>query len=354
MSKMKNVDTTDTINRLQDMVHQHDQTYNFPLQQDDLTLTELTKHWKQAKQDLKKFQATSRELRYKSYKELLEAYEYDLYNPESIRRAKIVKSTIRTEKCREMYRQIRLSVKPLQDNAGGINSILIPVVADVENPDFTMRKSEIYQWLAANPGGPTRWNTVIDRTSVEEHLLEFNRASFRAASASLVGKGEILDDLTFSTLSPAGTDLLNGKFPDHWHGEDDLLREFFTSFSAPPAVRANKFISASISEDDVKRGFGRWREATSTSPSGRHLGHYRAIVQDDTLLLCLTKFIDLVVQRGIALSRWKHAINVMLEKDAGCPRINRLRIIHLSRPTLISSLSFCGVIDWSVAQTNSR
>ena len=79
----------------------------------------------------------------------------------------------------------------------------------------------------------------------------------------------------------------------------------------------------------MKRGFGRWREATSTSPSGRHLGHYKAIVQDDTLLLCLTKFIDLVVKRGIALSRWKNAINVMLEKDDGCPRINRLRIIHL-------------------------
>jgi hypothetical protein len=62
---------------------------------------------------------------------------------------------------------------------------------------------------------------------------------------------------------------------------------------------------------------------------GRHLGHYRAIIQDDTLLRCLTKFLDIVVQRGISLSRWQQAINVMIEKDAGRPRINRLRIIHL-------------------------
>ena len=48
------------------------------MQQEDLTLLALTKNWKQAKQDLKKLQADSRELRYKSYKEILEAYEYDL------------------------------------------------------------------------------------------------------------------------------------------------------------------------------------------------------------------------------------------------------------------------------------
>jgi hypothetical protein len=328
VSKTRNCDTTDTIHRLQEMVHQHDPTYNFPLQQEDLTTTDLTNHWKQAKKALKQLQADSRELRYKSYKELLEAYEYDIYNPESIRRAKIVKSTIRTEKCRAMYRQIRLSVKPPQENAGGIKSILIPSNTAPEDNN-EMSTHEIYQWLSANPGGPRRWNTVIDRESVEEYLLQYNRASFRAASASPCGLGPILDELTFSTLSPAGTALLNGEVPEHWQGDNDLLHEFFKSFSSPQAVRDNPPITTTISEDDVKRGFGRWREATSTSPSGRHLGHYRAIVQDETLLLCLTKFIDLVVQRGITLSRWQHAINVMLEKDVGCPRINRLRIIHL-------------------------
>jgi hypothetical protein len=170
---------------------------------------------------------------------------------------------------------------------------------------------------------------VMARESVEEYLLHYNRASFRAASASPCGIGPVLNELTFSTLSSAGTDLLNGDFPEHWYGDNDLLREFFASFSSPQTVRGHNHIATSISADDVKRGFGRWREATSTSPSGRHLGHYRAIVQDETLLLCLTKFIDLAVNRGITLSRWQNAINVMLEKDVGCPRINRLRIIHL-------------------------
>ena len=170
---------------------------------------------------------------------------------------------------------------------------------------------------------------MIDRSTIEDYLLNYNRDSFRAASTSPCGKGSVLDDLSFSTLTSAGTSLLNGNFSSHWHGENELLREFFASFSSPENVRSSQSIPTSVEEVDVKRGFGKWREATSTSPSGRHLGHYRAIIQDDTLLSCLTKFLDIIVQRGISLSRWQHAVNVMLEKDAGCPKINRLRIIHL-------------------------
>ena len=41
------------------------------------------------------------------------------------------------------------------------------------------------------------------------------------------------------------------------------------------------------------------------------------------LLQCLQKFLS------IALTQWRHAINVMIEKDTGSPNLNRLRIIHL-------------------------
>ena len=103
------------------MIQQHDSMHQFPLRQTPLSVVALTAHWKKAKQELKKLQKESRDLRYRSYKEILEAYECDIYNPESARRAKIIKSTIRTEKCREMYRKIRLSVKSLPEQSGGIN-----------------------------------------------------------------------------------------------------------------------------------------------------------------------------------------------------------------------------------------
>jgi Reverse transcriptase (RNA-dependent DNA polymerase) len=330
-AKTENRDMTDITRRLQNMVQQHDPTFSFPMRQGVMTVHELDKKWKEAKQTLKQLQKEARELRYRSYEELLATYESDRYNPESTRRAKIIRSTIRTEKCRELYRQIRISVKPLQEFTGGLNSILIPQKEPANGhligdniPDH-----EVYHWLASHPAGPTRWNTVMDRPSVERYLLQYNRSSFRAAAASPCGRGKVIDDLTFSTLSNPGKDLLEGTVPSEWYNENDLLREFLSSFSTPQSVRESSPIHTSVEAADVKRGFGKWRETTTTSPSGRHLGHYRAIIQDETLLSCLTKFLDIVVQRGISLSRWQNAINVMIEKDAGCPRLNRLRIIHL-------------------------
>ena len=84
-----------------------------------------------------------------------------------------------------------------------------------------------------------------------------------------------------------------------------------------------------ISEDDVLRGFNGWKERMSTSPSGRHLGHYKAIIQHPRLLKCFVQLMNIVVPRSIAIPRWCQATNVMIEEDVGSPRIHQLRMIHL-------------------------
>ena len=151
------------------------------------------------------------------------------------------------------------------------------------------------------------------------------------SSELLCGHGVlIMDALTFTLLSPQGRNLLQGIIPPEWHGVNQLLKEFLSSFSTPDPVRNQEEISThDITEDDVKRGFGKWREATSTSPSSRHVGHYQATIQNPILLECLTKFMAIALKRGISITRWQSAINVMLEKDQGQPTINRLCIIHL-------------------------
>ena len=40
-------------------------------------------------------------------------------------------------------------------------------------------------------------------------------------------------------------------------------------------------IESSISIDEMKKRFLKWKEATSTSPSHRHLGHYTALLVFD-------------------------------------------------------------------------
>ena len=99
-----------------------------------------------------------------------------------------------------------------------------------------------------------------------------------------------------------------------------------------------------IPEVDVAKKFSVWPEKTSTSPSGRHLGHYRALLpremrknlKAEEMEACRqrlesihSRMINLALKNGRSFRRWKKVVNIMLEKDPGNPKIHRLRVIHL-------------------------
>ena len=248
------------------MIQQHDPRYTFPQQHEALTLQEMIPKWKAAKKALKECQMQAHEMWYCSYEDMLVQYKLDR-SPESIRRAKIVQRTISTERCRETYRSIRNSTKPFCEHTGGIKNILIPAVSQEGNRTFNPEASETYEWLTQHPEGPQRWDRLIEREEVERYLLHYNRDSFRAASASPCGHGKILNSLSFTSLSDTGhTKLLHGNIPEAWYGQNELLKEFLRSFSSPDPGSHFKPIATGVSVEEVKRGFGKWREAMSTSP----------------------------------------------------------------------------------------
>ena len=241
---------------------------------------------------------------------------------ESRRKVKILQNTIDGESIRQVFGNLRTIVKPTETSS--LSKLLIP-----EQNDLDSNSLSSYRITQDTPIDEISWETVVDRTAIDRHLLQYNRDSFRAASSSPCGHGVIHDALTFSSLSEESEALLAGTIPDEWCGSDNHLRQFLASFAIPSNVKSNEEIPTSISHDDIIYGFQGWKETTSTSPSGRHLGHYKALIQHPILLQCFAQFMNLVVSRGIAIPRWCQATNVMIEKDAGLPRIHRLRIIHL-------------------------
>jgi hypothetical protein len=89
-----------------------------------------------------------------------------------------------------------------------------------------------------------------------------------------------------------------------------------------------------------------WDERTTTSPSGMHLGHHKALVRPRDLelssnegkelenkrLALLHGQVDLMnyaLTHGYSFNRWKVIVNVMLLKEPNNPRVHRLRVIHL-------------------------
>jgi hypothetical protein len=126
---------------------------------------------------------------------------------------------------------------------------------------------------------------------------------------------------------------------------DAATRRVLRELSLP--VPGIKEIDDHISTDDFEQDFKHWNEATSTSPSGRHLGHYKAILAlrhlepdkdedgnpiettSQLILEAITTVARLAIRKGLILDRWLNVTNVMIELIPGKPFLNKLRVIHL-------------------------
>jgi hypothetical protein len=111
---------------------------------------------------------------------------------------------------------------------------------------------------------------------------------------------------------------------------------------------------AKISVEAFKGKLLAWRETTSTSPSGQHLGHYKALVakhehsyvtDDDSpqdialreeldaiqerLMRLRLQLLNYALTRGYSFKRWQTIANTHLLKEPGNIKVHRTRVIHI-------------------------
>ena len=88
-------------------------------------------------------------------------------------------------------------------------------------------------------------------------------------------------------------------------------------------------VSPWITRDDWENLWGKAKESTSSSVSGRHFGHYKGGLRLAYISHLQALIASLTVKRGIVLERWSQGLSVMLEKIFGCALITKLRSILL-------------------------
>ena len=88
-------------------------------------------------------------------------------------------------------------------------------------------------------------------------------------------------------------------------------------------------ISNVISVEDFQHYWRKVREKTSSSPSGRHFGHWKSIAKSNGLSSIFSKMVSLPTESGYSPTRWKNRIECSLEKKGKRLRPNELRIIVL-------------------------
>jgi len=106
-----------------------------------------------------------------------------------------------------------------------------------------------------------------------------------------------------------------------------------------PEMSLNDYI---ITDSKFKTFYSKAKESTSSSPSGLHLGHWKAGVADSDICRVLAGLVNLAVQNTYTLKRWRKVVSILMEKVKGNPIIHKFRTIHL----LESDMNFVLRYTW--------
>lgn len=274
-------------------------------------------------------------------------------------RKQLINSRLRAEELREHYLDI-LQQQSI-DDGNGTKAEAIRQLANKERQSRCWRTFKLLRQGKNGQGGITHllvpskqpdndsFQRIFDKTEVDNTLLDRNIDHFAQADGTPFTTSPLLDLLGEDGCSDAAMDILEGIVPTHLPKYPKLLLTKLKRVRDP--------ITLEFTYNDMCNGFAKWREKTTTSPSVKHLGIYRALISADRYLTptqaahpndspstankCLHiqhLLMTLAIQHCHTYQRWTIVHDFLLEKIPGVPRLDKLRVIHLYEA------------DWSLIQ----
>lgn len=176
----------------------------------------------------------------------------------------------------------------------------------------------------ANGKDIVEWYDVEDPILVEKLILEALQKHFSQASDTLITTEKWKDILS---SKKGQEDLLNGNIK--W---DDSVpsdfRELLSTFKTDNSQQNT--IPFSLSYEAFMKFIQNSKEKTSTSPSSRHYGHYKSLLESaPDELYDIFRLMKLSVDNGIFLNRYKKTLTTLICKESGTPYLHRFRPIHI-------------------------
>jgi hypothetical protein len=187
-----------------------------------------------------------------------------------------------------------------------------------------------------DPENVKAWTMIHDHELLQEYLLHRNTNHFGQAQGTPFTTTP-LNKIDWTATSEHAKELLeNRSVHQDLDQNNPYAREILNHIAQQPQLPE---IDTYITSEEVAKGFRRWKETTSTSPSGCHLGLRRipAIPTGDKelkktrgqILNVQTGIINIPLHQGFSPIRWQRVINAMLEKIQGRPLLHKLRVIHI-------------------------
>jgi hypothetical protein len=245
---------------------------------------------------------------------------------------KAINGILRSEQRASSFRKIKRHYKPATTGAVSTIEVLVP-------------------------GTTNTYQVISDPDDVEERILIRNIAHFGQAKTTPFGHGPLAGILGLTGTNGFAQTVLDGDTLPTIVDTAPQVRAMLDAMEKPPNIPQ---VSSRITYTDLLRGFQKWREATSTSPSGRHLGMYRSFLSSiaelgpdspmgEHLLDLLADLLDVTVNVGYSMKRWHSVHTTMFEKDPGSPKLHRLRVIHLLEAdyNLVLKIIFARRMVWN-------
>jgi ribosomal silencing factor RsfS len=213
--------------------------------------------------------------------------------PSDRAKAKVLSQIHKAESVSAVYRKIKTQMKSARTQS--ITRVEVPA-----NP-------------ADNPKTCTDWKVVDVPSEVLYALQERNRRHFGQAHGTPFTVDPLVGTFGYTGNTLASRQVLNGNF-DLTSVEDPSAATILKHMRISPDQQARP-IQSVIDIDSFRSKLKSWRESTTTSPSGMHLGHYRAMPTSDTTgsvhasspanQLCS---IPRILVQAMAASRQQHAV----------------------------------------------
>jgi hypothetical protein len=150
-------------------------------------------------------------------------------------------------------------------------------------------------------------------------------------------------DWTAST--PEADDILLGTLPFAEEAVDETSTHFLHQFKVSTALNS---VSSAITMQEWVGKMKVWHKSTTTSPSGMHLGHHKALLKvlpapseapqpgirtlESKRQLLLKGQLDLLnyaIRHSYTYSRWKKVATLMIRKASDSSKVHRLRVMHV-------------------------
>jgi len=240
-------------------------------------------------------------------------------NLEGLKRSRInkqIKRLLYRERIRKMYGKLG---RILQRRVGkGLSRIDVsdssaasPTSGDPQNPKT---------W-----NGP--WRAITSPTEIAQEVCKINLDQYNQAQHTPFGFGPLADMIGWKGDTSTSLDILNVRLPQTL--PPDLLPETIKILQTLADPTTETQGTGVISEEEFIQSYRLSQEGTSSSPSGRHIGHYKAALKDPKLVSLHTNMMSIPFQVGFAPDRWTKVADIMIEKEENNPRCHRLRILAL-------------------------